>query len=120
MLPEPVSGGLGKTVGLGGKGLGIDEFSFDGGGDTFDTGIGIGTGWRARLPLGAEALHDGQSRLGQHPQDVGHARKGHHLAGIPQRHWPVAGAACVCDLVRRPSIAQIPMARRLSFNRERF
>ena len=62
VVPELISRGLGEEVSLGGKDLSIEQLGFDGVMDTFDIGIGVGTGGRVEAVLGAEALLDAEMK----------------------------------------------------------
>jgi hypothetical protein len=60
VVPELIGGGLSEEVGFGGEDLSIEQFGFDGIVNTFDIGIGIGTGGRIEPVFGAEGLLDGE------------------------------------------------------------
>jgi len=62
VVPELIRGGLGEEVRFGRKDLGIEQLGFDGVVDTFDIGIGIGTGGRVEAMLGIEGLLDGEMK----------------------------------------------------------
>jgi len=60
IVTELVGGGFSQEVGFGGKDLGIEQFGFDGGVNTFDVGVGVGAGRRIEAVLGLMFLFDRQ------------------------------------------------------------
>ena len=62
IVAELIGCGLGEEVRAGRKDLSIEQFGFAGVVDTFDVGIGMGTGGRVEAMLGAEGLLEGQMK----------------------------------------------------------
>jgi hypothetical protein len=60
VVPELIGGRLSEEVRFGGEDLSIEELGFNGVVNTFDIGIGIGTGGRVEPMLGAEGLLNGE------------------------------------------------------------
>lgn len=60
VVPELVGSGFGQEVGFGRKDLGVKQFGFDGGMNTFDIGVGVGAGRWIEAVFGLIFLLDGQ------------------------------------------------------------